>query len=454
MQHQLTLAILFIYLGILITIGLITSRKIKTSNSFFLADRKLSLIPLTTTITATAVGGSATIATAKLIYLYGLPSLWLDIGAATGLIVLGLTLAKKVRKTKLYTLPEITNYLFDKKVRNVSSILVFLTQIAWVALLIQGAGAVISVLLPLDYLMIVTLITAIFILYTVIGGQFAVVYTDIIQFIVMIVGVCFIAAPLIYLKAAPILGEISLDKLSFPVNANYGFIPIVSLFFMMLMPHIVGPDIYSKILSAKDEKTAKYGSIFSGMFRIIFAVSIGIIAVSAIVLIPDLPLEKAVFAMPMAITKLGPFLGGIILAAFISVMLSSADSILVSAGTIFSVDITKKNNIKISRIGIILVGVLALILALYLDDIIQTLTLAYTIFTSGLTLPIIFGFYKEKTKVTSLGALIGLISGGTVSVVWFFLNNPYQIDAIIVGLIASLIPLLIFRGEKFEKRNT
>ncbi len=452
MEYQLTLTILFVYLGILITIGLITSRKIKTSNSFFLADRKLSLLPLTTTITATAVGGSATIATAKLIYLYGLPSLWLDIGAATGLIILGLTLAKKVRKTKLYTLPEITNYLFDKKVRNVSSILVFLTQIAWVALLIQGAGAVISILLPLDYLLIVTLITAIFILYTVIGGQFAVVYTDIIQFIVMIVGVCFIAAPLIYLKAAPLLGEIALNKLSFPMNTNYGFIPIVSLFFMMLMPHIVGPDIYSKILSAKDEKTAKYASIFSGMFRIIFAVSIGIIAVSAIVLVPGLPVEKAVFAMPIAITKLGPLLGGIILAAFISVMLSSADSILVSAGTIFSVDITKKNNIKISRIGIISVGFLALLLALYLDDIIQTLTLAYTIFTAGLTLPIIFGFYKEKTKVTSLGALISLISGGTISLVWFFLDNPYQIDAIIIGLIASLIPLLLLRGEKIEKR--
>ncbi len=454
MQYQMTLTILLIYLGTLITIGLIASRKVKTTNSFFLADRKLGLLPITTTITATAVGGSATIATAKLIYLYGLPSLWLDIGAATGLIILGLTLAKKVRKTKLYTLPEITNYLFNKKVRNVAAILIFVTQIAWVALLIQGAGAVISVLLPFDYFLIITSITVVFILYTVIGGQFAVVYTDIIQFIIMIVGVCFIAAPLIYSRAAPLIGEISINKLSFPVNSEYGFIPALSLFFMMLMPHIVGPDIYSKILSARDEKTAMYGSIFSGLFRIIFAASVGVIAVSSIVLIPGLSTNEAVFAMPMAITQLGPIIGGIILAAFISVMLSSADSVLVSAGTILSVDITKKNNIKISRIGIVSVGVLALILSLYLDDIIQTLTLAYTIFTAGLTLPIIFGFYKEKTKVTSTGALFSLIAGGTVSIIWFFLNNPFKIDAIIVGLIASLLPLVILRGEKFEKGNT
>ena len=454
MQYQFTLSVLIVYLGTLIAIGVLASRKIKTSSSFFLADRKLGLFPLTTTITATVVGGSATIATAKLIYLYGLPSLWLDIGAATGLIILGLTLAKKVRETKLFTLPEITNHLFDKKVRNAAAVLAFLTQIAWVALLIQGASAVISVLLPVDYIIVTTFITIVFILYTVLGGQFAVVYTDIIQFFVMIIGVCFIAAPLIYLKAAPLLGQISIDKLSFPVNSYYGFVPILSLFFMMLMPHIVGPDIYSKILSAKNKKTAKYSAIFSGLFRIIFAISIGLIAISAIVLIPNLSASKAVFALPMAITKLGPILGGIILASFISVMLSSADSILISSGTILSVDIIKKKDINISRLGIIIVGSLALALALYLNDIIETLKLAYTIFTSGLTLPIIFGFYKEKTKVTSYGALASLISGGTISIIWFFMNNPFNIDAIIIGLIASLLPLLILRGEKFEKRNS
>ena len=443
-----TITILILYLSTLILIGIISSKKSKTSKSFYLADRKISTLPLTATITATVVGGSATIATAKMIYLYGLPSLWLDIGAATGLIILGLTLAKIVRKTGLYTLPEITGHLFDNKVRYTAAILIILTQIAWISLLIQGAGAITAVLFPINYKITLIIITIVFITYTLLGGQYAVIYTDVIQFLIMILGVCFLAAPILYFKAAPMFSNIPAEQLKFPVNDSYSFLPVISLFFMMLMPHLVGPDIYSKLLTAKTEKTATKAAILSGLFRILFAISIGIIALSAIILVPGLPPDQAIFAMPQAIIQLGPILSGIIFAAFISVMLSSADSVLLSAGTILSIDITKKKNVLISRIGILIIGLLALILALYLNDIIQTLKLAYTVFTSGLTLPIIFGFYKTKTHVTSKGAMLSLISGGTISLLWLSLGNPFQIDAVITGLTASIIPLLIFRDVK------
>ena len=154
----------------------------------------------------------------------------------------------------------------------------------------------------------------------------------------------------------------------------------------------------------------------------------------------------------MAITRLHPVFAGVILAAFVSVMLSSADSVLLSAGTVLSVDITRKKTILISRIGILTVGILALLLSLYLLDIINTLKLAYTVFTAGLTLPIIFGFYKNKTNVTPTAALVSLILGGSVSLIWLTLGNPFTIDAVLIGLIVSLVPLLILR-EKSKKRE-
>ena len=326
-------------------------------------------------------------------------------------------------------------------------------DIAWISLLIQGTSVILTVLLPIDYTYVLILITVIFILYTLLGGQFAVVYTDIIQFIVMIVGICILAAPLLFIKSAPFIGNISANHLSFPINQNLGFLPVLSFFFMMLMPNIVGPDIYSKLLSAKDEKTARYAAFLSGILRIIFAISIALIALSAIFLIPGLSQEQAVFALPKAILTLGPALAGIILAAFISVMLSSADSVLISAGTILSVDIFKKKNIGTSRIGIICFGLIALVLAFYFNDIVQTLQLAYTVFTAGLTLPIIFGFYKQKTRVTSSGALLSLILGGSISLIWFFMKNPYGIDAVIIGLLVSILPLILLRKSQNERGN-
>lgn len=450
MDTQLVIGILLAYLSALIAIGLYSSHKIKSSKGFFLADRSLGWFAITATITATTVGGSATIVAGGRIYASGLPALWYDIGGAIGLIVLGLFLARKVRKTGLFTLPELTGHLYDDKVRSASAVLTIITEIAWVSLLIQASSRILSVVVPVEFEILLVVITAAFIAYTLIGGQYAVVYTDIIQFFVMIVGICLIAAPLLLLDALPNLGQLSETSLSFPVNSNIGFLAAGSIFFMMFMPHIVGPDIYSKLLSAKNEKTARYGAIFSGVFKFIFAIAIGVIALSAVVLHPGL--ENVYLAIPTAVFGLSPLLAGIILAAFISVMLSSADSCLLSAGTILSIDIIHKKDVNISRVGILGVGVCALTLALYLDNILSTLQLAYTIFTAGLTLPIIFGFYKEKTHVTSKGAFLSLVFGGSISLIW--LNfAPYGEYAVLVGLLVSIIPLLTFRDTNTLKQT-
>jgi len=453
MDSNIVIGIIIAYISIITIIGIYFSKKAKTSNGFFLADRSIGWLALTATITATTVGGSATIVAGGRIYAQGLPAIWYDIGGALGLIVLGLFIAKKVRKTGLFTLPDITGHLYDQKVRTASAFLIIITEIAWVSLLIQAASLILRVVLPIQYEILLVIITCGFILYTLIGGQYAVIYTDIIQFLVMIVGICIIAAPLLFMKALPDIGQLSSTSLSFPINGNIGFLAAGSIFIMMFMPHIVGPDIYSKILSAKDEKVAKKGALLSGFFKFIFAIAIGLIAISALVLFPGL--ENAYVAIPTAVFSLSPVIAGIVLAAFISVMLSSADSCLLSAGTILSVDIFKKKNVNISRIGILVIGIVALLLALYVTNlektlgisgILKTLQLAYTVFTAGLTLPILFGFYKEKTKVTSKGALLSLLFGGSVSLIWLnFASQPYSEYAVLVGLGVSLIPLLIFR---------
>ena len=218
------------------------------------------------------------------------------------------------------------------------------------------------------------------------------------------------------------------------------------------MPHLIGPDIYSKILSAKDEQTARKAAIFSGIWKFVFAICVGILAIAAVILFPGL--ENASLALPMVVTHLHPALAGVLLAAFLSVILSSSDSVLLSGSTVLSVDLTRKRSIRDSRIGIVIIAGAALILALYMQNIVATLKLAYTVFTAGLTLPVIFGFYKEKTKVTSQGAFYGLILGGASSLLWLVLSSPV-IDAVLLGMIVSLLPLLIFRKkeEKKEKIN-
>jgi len=456
MDHVIEIIILSSFLALIISVGLYTRKKITSPQGFFLADRSLKWFPLAATITATTVGGSATIVAGGRIYAAGLPALWYDIAGAVGLIILGLFLTKKIRETGLVTLPDIIGKCYNEQVRYAAAILIIITEIAWVALLIQSSSLILSVLLPVNYMVILLIISILFIAYTFIGGQYAVVYTDIIQFIIMIIGICCIATPLLLIQAGPYLSEIPASFLSFPTNENIGLIGVVSIFMMMFFPHIVGPDIYSKVLSAKNTKSARKGTILSGLFKLLFAICIGVIALVAIVL-PAVQeqIVNPYQAIPLAVSTLSPVIAGIVLAAFLSVMMSSADSCLLSAGTILSVDITKKNTILTSQLGIIIIGAFALILAFYytiLGSILDTLQLAYTVFTAGVTLPVLFGLFKEKTHATSRGALYSIICGGSVAIVWLNVG-PYSEYAVLIGLIVSLIPLLVFRDAKQPAKN-
>ncbi len=448
MEMFVELITIILYLTVITLIGLYTARKTKSSTGFFLADRSIGWLPLMATITATTVGGSATIVAGGRIFASGLPALWYDLAGALGLIILGVFIAKKIRKTNLFTLPDIIGSLYDQQTRYASAILILITEIAWVALLIQASSFILSVILPIDYFYLLIATTIAFMVYTLIGGQYAVVYTDIIQFMVMIIGILFIATPLLFLKALPYFGSIPTAHLSFPINSHIGLFSAGSIFFMMFLPHIVGPDIYSKLLSAQNTQSAQKASIGAGLFKFLFAISIGIIALAAVV-IPSInsQVSTPALAIPLAIASLPPVITGFVLASFLSVMMSSADSCLLSAGTILSVDITQKHSMTISRIGIIVVGAAALALALYhtlLGGILDTLQLAYTVFTAGLSLPVLFGFYKAKTKVTSTGAKYSLILGGTSSLLWLQFD-PFAEYAVLIGLIISLIPLLVFR---------
>lgn len=450
MDSMIILLIVISYISLICILGLYTRRKIRSSTSFFLADRNVKTFPLTATLTATTIGGSATIVAGGRIFADGLPALWYDLGGIIGLFILSVTLAKLIRKTRSYTLPDIINKLYDTKTRHIAAVLIIITEIAWIALLVQAASLILSVIFPMDTTLLLIGITIAFILYTLIGGRFAVIYTDIIQFIIMFVGICLIATPFILIQAAPYWSLLPTTHLFFPVNEHIGILSMGSIFFMMMMPHIVGPDIYSKLLSAKNEKTARNATLFTAMLKLVFGISIALIALASMA-IPSIQQQVSTpaLAIPIALTTLPLLLSGLVLAAFLSVMISSADSCLLSAGTIFSVDIIKNNSIRTSQLGIGLVGICALCLAIYhslLGTILDTLELAYTVFTAGLTLPVIFGFYKEKTKVTAKGALYSIILGGSISVS-LLLFSSLKTYAVLIGLIASFIPLLVFRND-------
>jgi solute:Na+ symporter, SSS family len=231
---------------------------------------------------------------------------------------------------------------------------------------------------------------------------------------------------------------------SFPLSSKFGPADFISYLLLVGLTYVVGPDMYSRILSAKNEKTARASVLWAALFIIPIAFAAAVIGMGAAVLFPGITPEQA-FPM-IASSALPPLVGGLVIAGLVSATMSSADSCLLSASTILTVDVIKKFKPSLSdrkvlltaRWMIIILGILSLLLALALKGVISSLMFAYTVFTSGIIIPVLFGFYRNKLKVTPAGAIAAVIGGGGTALIS---KLPTLFDVSGVPVISSLVSI-------------
>lgn len=446
------IAIIFIYFVGLIFIGSRSFRNVKGINSFFVADRGASFLFVAGSLFATIIGGSSTVGMAGLGYSIGLVGAWWLLVGALGLFSLALFLAEKVRGYALYTLPEILDNQYGPEAKLCASILIVIAWMGIIAGQIVAAGKILETILdfPPSFLMAIT--AFVFITYTILGGQYSVVRTDTIQSMIIIIAiVALIPLCLCKVGGVGILREaLGHEYFSFPVSSHFPWKTLFTYLFLVGSTYLVGPDIYSRIFCAKDKKIAKGATMTVALTLIPFAFLITIIGMSARVLFPRISPEAA---FPTMINSLFPIgLNGFIIAALLSAMMSSADTCLLTTSTILSVDIIKplysldmseRSLLLLSRLFIVLIGIFSLIIALTLKGVISSLLLGYTVYTSGLILPILLGFYRDTLKLTREGAIAAIVAGGGLSLIGKLLGwSFFGISAGLFGFFLSGIILI------------
>ncbi|MFC1954142.1 sodium:solute symporter, partial [Chloroflexota bacterium] len=298
--------------------------------------------------------------------------------------------------------------------------------------------------------------SGVFVVYTVLGGQHAIIRTDSLQAVIIFVGI-FGGLALLLSRLGGLSGFMSSlppEQFAFPVSPQFGGYELISLLLLVGLTYVVGPDMYSRLFCAKDGTVARASALWTALLIIPVALAITMIGMGASALFPDISPGQA---FPAVIKEvLPPFLGGIVLAALLCAFMSSADTTLLTASTILTVDIvgqikpslSQKGMLTLSRWGIVILGVASLILALYLRDIVAAILFAYTLYTGGLVIPILAGFYKERLKVTPLGALVAIVGGGSAALVSKLLAIKY-LD--LGGLLISA--LLLFTVSFIENRT-
>jgi len=448
---MLTLLIIIFYLLAVICIGAWSKRRVANQNAFFVANRRGTTLLITGSLLATAVGGSATVGMAGLGFSQGLTGAWWLLVGSIGLLLLGFFFAKKVRNTALYTLPELVGKQYDDRVCLAASTLIVIAWMGVVAGQIVAAGKILSILGVSSLASVMIIFTVVVVIYAILGGQISVLRTDVFQAAILFVGI-FVALALVFSRVGGLNGlKTSLPSIyfSFPLSSEFSWKMMMRLLILVGATYVVGPDIYTRLFCARSGHVARKSAFLGALLVLPLAFAITLIGMGARVLYPEIPAEQA---FPQIINGIAPpGLTGLIFAALLAALMSSADTCLLSQSIILTEDIFKRffpllsdeKTILLTRFSIVMLGFMSLCLALALKEVISALLFAYTIFTCGLVVPVVAGFYKQKLKVTSQGALVALIGGGAIGLLGKIpcLDIPLKEDLGLIGFVVSAILL-------------
>ena len=417
---MLPLIIIIVYFAAMIGLGLSTRKQAKSAGSFFVAGRSGSTLFITGSLLATIIGASATIGMAGMGFSRGLTGVWWILSGSVGLIVLGFLFARKVREYGFYTLPALIEKQYGRIPAMAGSILIVVAWMGVIAGQIIAAGTIMGVLGIGSPTLWIWISTAVFIFYTVLGGQRAVLKTDLWQTIIIFLGI-FGGLAFVLWKVGGFSGlknGLPPGYFSFPVSPKFSAIQLINYLLLVGLTYVVGPDMYSRIFSAKDGRVARKSVFWTAGLLVLLAMGITLIGMTAAVLYPHVASGQA---FPTVIKEtMPPIMVGIVLAALLSAVMSSAVTCLLSVSTILTTDvihkikpaISEEKLLSLSKWGIVILGLAALAVALSINNIINSLLLAYTIYTAGLVPVVIAGFWKEQLKVTNIGALTAIIIGG------------------------------------------
>ena len=452
------LTIIILYFAGMLAIGLASRSKAREPDDFFVAGRKGSSLFITGSLLATIIGGSATIGMAGLGFKQGLTGAWWLLVGSVGLIFLGLFFAKRVRRLALYTLPELVEKQYGRRVALATSVLIVVAWTGVIAAQIIAAGQILSILGMGNSILWMVIFTIIFVAYTVLGGQYAIIRTDAVQSLIIFAGISGGLALLLSRLGgwSGLKSSLPPEQFFFPLGSQFGGTELITLLLLVGLTYVVGPDMYSRLFCARDDKAAKTAILWTALLIIPLAFAITLIGMGAAALFPDISPEQA---LPTVIKEVfSPLLGGIVLASLLCAVMSSADTTLLSASTILMVDIvgwfrpslSRSKILPRSRWVIVFMGICSLIVALALKGVISALLFAYTVYTAGVILPVIAGFFKNRLKVTPAGALAALIGGGSVGLVSKLLAIRYlDLGALLLsGLLLFLVSLTENRLKK------
>ena len=435
---------LIVYLIFLIFIAARSARHVKDIPDFFVARKGASAKAVAGSLVATILGGSAVIGAIDSGARLGGAATWFMLVGALGLLAL-IPFAGRAYQHGKYALPDLVESLYGKGPRLVASLVIPVAWTGIVAAQIIAAAKLLMTFTALSYTAAAIVAAAVFTGYTLAGGQLSILRTDFLQACLIVLGLVVLAGFALFggnpENAAPSLSAILQGAPAFPFNTNFTPLDLFLLILTYGTTYTAGPDIFSRMFCAKDTATAKKAIFTAAAILVPVAFVIGFLAVYGVSLGDVQGARITAIANAVLPQPLIP----LIALALLSVVLSSADTTLLSSSVIICrlFDVSNEKEIPAcagmtmkdagmtmkdagmttkgagmtpltkARIVILLNGIVALLLALVFTDIIGTLLLALAVYAGAFTVPILWGLLGHKAKPKFVA--VAIVAGGTLA---------------------------------------
>ena len=462
------LASVVAYLLVSVSIGLYVARNVSSTADYAVAGRHLSLPIVTATVFATWFGSETVLGISSTFVEEGLSGIVADpFGASMCLILAGLFIAPKIYRLNLLTLGDYYRVRYNRAVEIFCSACIVVSYLGWVAAQISALGLIFNVLtdgaISQEWGMIIG--ASVVLIYTLFGGMLSVAILDFIQMVV-------IAAGLVYIMwiVADLAGGVgtvvdhaeAAGKLQFfPEEFSYVmWVPFVGAFLTMAFGSIPQQDIFQRISSAKNEKTAVRGAVLGGSLYFFFAFIPVFLAYGAIMIDPAtfsaMVSEDSQMVLPNLVLMHTPLFAQIVFfGALISAIMSTSSATLLAPSVSFAENIVKniypnmddKALLLTMRVSVFVFTIIVVAFAINSDSsIFEMVESAYEITLAAAFVPLVFGLYWKGA--TSQGAVWSIIVGVSS---WLIAKNffpsevwPPQLLGMVLGLftmiIASLLP--------------
>lgn len=460
--------IFIIYFLGMLGIGYYFFKTNKSSDDYYVGGREMGSLHIGLSVVATDVGGGFSIGLGGLGFLMGISGSWMLFTGLVGAWLAAVFLIPRVNKLskelRLFTFPQLFQHFYNGRVALLAGIISAIGYIGFTSSqILAGAKLASATFLSLNMNTALLIMGVIAVVYTVIGGLKAVIYTDTVQWIILMGGLIFIGIPMGYYAIggmAAIREVLSADFLSL---RNIGWATFVNWVVTIVPIWFVGMTLYQRIYACRDERTAKRAWYIAGLFEYPVMAFMGVL----LGLFARVGAEQGMFeyagyatatamdaemGLPMLLrTVLPAGLMGLMLSAYFSAIMSTADSCLMAASGNVTTDILdrlmpinrdEKGTLRLSQVVTLIIGVLALLLATLMQNVLELMLLSYAFMVSGLFVPVLGAlFWKRSTPTAAFWAML-LGGGTTTALVIADLPLPFGLDANIFGITVSALALI------------